>query len=112
MRGREDQTGRVDATGRPTVALQRGRRRFTACSASAFSRRRFADEVIALAVRWYVRYRLSYADVVKWLAERDAEVNRSTFYRWVRRFLPLFGTAARAHRRQVARGRVVLQAQW
>ena len=28
-------------------------------------------------------------------------LNRSTVYRWVRRFLPLFGTAARAHRRQV-----------
>ena len=41
------------------------RRRFTARSASAFSGRGFADEVIALAVRWYVRYRLSYADVAE-----------------------------------------------
>jgi len=39
------------------------RRRFTARSASAFSRRNFPDDVIALAVRWYVRFRLSYADV-------------------------------------------------
>src|SRR5919107_285907 len=58
------------------------RRRFTARSASAFSGRGFADEVIALAVRWYVRYRLSYADLAEWLAEREVDVERSTAYRW------------------------------
>ncbi len=57
--------------------------------------------MIALAVRWYVRYRLSYADVVEWLAERGLPVDRSTIYRWVQRFLPLFGEAARAYRRPV-----------
>jgi transposase-like protein len=45
-------------------------RRFTRRSTSAFSRRAFPDEVIALAVRWYVRYRLSSAEVSEWLAER------------------------------------------
>src|SRR5688572_28343129 len=79
----------------------RCRRRFTARSASAFSRRGFADEVIALAVRWYVRYRLSYADVAEWLAERGLTVDRSTVYRWVRRFLPLLREAARRYRRPV-----------
>jgi transposase-like protein len=47
--------------------------------------------VIALAVRWYVRYRLSYADLAEWLAEHGLTVDRSTVYRWVRRFLPLLG---------------------
>ncbi|MDP9310220.1 MAG: IS6 family transposase, partial [Chloroflexota bacterium] len=63
----------------------------------------FPDDVIALAVRWYVRYRLSYADVVEWFAERGLVVDRSTVYRWVQRFLPLFGEAARAHRRLVGK---------
>ena len=72
-------------------------------SASAFSRRGFADEVIALAVRWYVRYRLSYDDVAEWLAERGLSVNRSTIYRWVQRFLPLLGEAARRYRHSVGR---------
>jgi hypothetical protein len=45
-------------------------RRFTRRSDSAFSCRAFPDDVIALAVRWYVRYRLSYAEVSEWLAER------------------------------------------
>lgn len=38
-------------------------RRFTRRSSSAFSRRAFSDDIIALAVRWYVRYRLSYTGV-------------------------------------------------
>ena len=76
-------------------------RRFTARSTSAFSHHAFPDDVIALAVRWYVRYRLSYADVVEWFAERGLVVDRSTVYRWVQRFLPLFGEAAQAHRRSV-----------
>ena len=76
-------------------------RRFTARSTSAFSHHAFPDDVIALAVRWYVRYRLSYADVVEWFAERSLTIDRSTVYRWVQRFLPLFGAAARAHRRPV-----------
>lgn len=79
------------------------RRRFTARSASAFSRHRFPDDVIALAVRWYARYRLSYADVAEKLAERGFLVDRSTLHRWVQRFLPLFGAAARRHRRPVGR---------
>jgi transposase-like protein len=39
--------------------------------------------VIALAARWYVRYRLSYADGVEWFAERGLVLDRSTIYRWV-----------------------------
>ncbi len=76
-------------------------RRFTARSSSAFSNHDFPDDVIALAVRWYVRYRLSYADVVEWFAERGLVVDRSTIYRWVQRFLPLFQDAARPHRHAV-----------
>jgi len=79
------------------------RRRFTARSTSAFSGRRFPDDVIALAVRWYVRFRLSYAEVAEWLAERGFSVDRSAIYRWVQRFLPLFGEAARRRRRPVGR---------
>src|SRR5918911_205599 len=76
-------------------------RRFTRRSSSAFSGRAFPNDVIALAVRWYVRYRLSYAEVSEWLAERGILVDQSTIYRWVRRFLPLFGDAARPSRRSV-----------
>jgi transposase, IS6 family len=97
---------RIRKDGQTRLAGQRWRcndcgRRFTAGSTSAFSHHAFPDNVIALAVRGYVRYRLSYADVVEWFAERGIVVDRSTVYRWVQRFLPLFGEVARAHRRPV-----------
>src|SRR5713226_252810 len=76
-------------------------RRFTRRSTSAFSGRAFADDIIVLAVRWYVRYRLSYAEVSEWLAERGLLVDQSTIYRWVQRFLPLFGEVARKYRQLV-----------
>lgn len=76
-------------------------RRFTARSMRAFTRHGFPDDVIGLTIRWYVRSRLSYADVVAWFTERGLVINCSTIYHWVQRFLPLFGKAACAHRRPV-----------
>jgi transposase-like protein len=60
-----------------------------------------ADDIIALAVRWYVRYRLSYTEVSEWLAERGIVVDQSTIYRWVQLYLPLFSATARQYREPV-----------
>ncbi len=73
-------------------------RRMTTRSTSAFRGYRFPDKVIALAVGWYLRYRLSYAEVAEWLAERGVTVDPSTIYDWVHTFTPRFIDAARAHR--------------
>jgi len=54
--------------------------------------------VIAVAVRWYLRYGLSYRDVEELLAERGIEVDHVTIYRWVQTFTPQFIDAARASR--------------
>jgi IS6 family transposase len=56
---------------------------------SAFAGYRFPPEVIMLAVRWYLRYGLSYRDVEELLAERGIEVDHVTIHRWVQRFTPL-----------------------
>lgn len=48
-----------------------------------------------LAVRWYLRYGLSYRDLEELLAERGIEVDHVTVYRWVQRFTPLLIDAAR-----------------
>jgi transposase, IS6 family len=42
--------------------------------------------VILVAVRWYLRYALSYGDVEELLAERGIIVDHVTVYRWVQRF--------------------------
>ena len=44
---------------------------------------RFPPEVITLAVRWYLRFGLSYRDVEELLAERGVEVDHTTLFRWV-----------------------------
>jgi transposase-like protein len=65
---------------------------------SAFAGFRFPAEVIVVAVRWYLRYGLSYRDVEELLAERGIEVDHVTVYRWVQRFTPLLADAARFSR--------------
>ena len=67
-------------------------------SRSAPAGYRFPREVIAVAVRWYLRYRLSYRDVEELLAERSIEVDHVTIYRWVQTFTPEFIAAARPAR--------------
>jgi transposase-like protein len=59
---------------------------------------RFPPEVIVLAVRWYLRYGLSYRDVEELLAERGITVDHVTIYRWVQRFTPELIDAARPSR--------------
>jgi len=71
---------------------------------SAFAGFRFPPEVIMLAVRWYLRFGLSYRDLEELLAERGVEVDHVTLYRWVQRFAPQLVEAARPCRHAV-RGR-------
>jgi IS6 family transposase len=72
------------------------------CSESpSFAGFRFPPDVILLAVRWYLRYGLSYRDVEELLAERGVEVDHVTIYRWVQRFTPLVIEAGRPCRHSV-----------
>jgi transposase, IS6 family len=45
--------------------------------------------VIVLAVRWYLRFGLSYRDIEELLTERRIEVDHVTVHRWVVRLTPL-----------------------
>jgi transposase-like protein len=62
---------------------------------SAFAGFRFPPEVIVVAIRWYLRFNLSYRDVEELLVERGVEVDHVTVFRWVQRFTPLLADAAR-----------------
>ena len=59
-------------------------------SSSVFAGFRFPPEVISIAVRWYLRYGLSWRAVEELLAERGVTVDHVTIYRWVQRFTPEF----------------------
>jgi transposase, IS6 family len=62
---------------------------------SVFAGFRFPPEVISVAVRWYLRYGLSYRDVEELLAERGVTADHVTVYRWAQRFTPEFIEAAK-----------------
>src|SRR6266511_118921 len=68
---------------------------------SAFAGYRIPPEVITLAVRWYLRFGLSYRDVEELLAERGIEVDHVSIHRWVQRFAQEFIEAARARQHVV-----------
>jgi IS6 family transposase len=67
----------------------------------AFSGFRLPPEVILLAVRWYLRYGLSYRDLEELLAERRIDVDHVTLFCWVQRFTPELIDAARPSRHTV-----------
>jgi transposase-like protein len=79
----------------------RTRPRPTPIARTAFAGFCFPPDVIVLAVRWYLRFGLSYRDVEELLAERGIEVDHVTVYRWVWRFAPLLAEAARPCRHAV-----------
>jgi transposase-like protein len=70
-------------------------------SRSAFAGFRFPPDVIVVAVRWYLRFGLSYRNVEEFLTERGVEVDHVTIYRWVQRFTLLLADAARPCRHLV-----------
>jgi transposase-like protein len=55
-----------------------------------FKGRHFDREVIILCVRWYLRYKLSYRDLVEMIAERGLSLAHTTIMRWVQRYVPEF----------------------
>jgi len=55
---------------------------------SLFKWRHFEADIILCAVRWYLRYALSYRDVEELLQERGVRVDHTTVFRWVQRSAP------------------------
>jgi transposase, IS6 family len=53
-----------------------------------FKWRHFEAEIILCAVRWYLRYALSYRDVEELLRERGVSIDHTTVFRWVQRYAP------------------------
>ena len=58
--------------------------------ADLFKGRHFDREIIILCVRWYLRYKLSFRDLVEMMAERGLSLAHTTIMRWVQRYVPEF----------------------
>ena len=59
-------------------------------SAELFEGRHFDREVIVLCVRWYLRFKLSFRDLVEMMAERGLSMVHTTIMRWVHHYAPEF----------------------
>jgi transposase-like protein len=52
-----------------------------------FQGRHFDREINTLCVRWYLRYKLSFRDLVEMMAERGLSLAHTTIMRWVQRYI-------------------------
>ena len=55
-----------------------------------FAGRHFDREIIILCVRWYLRFKLSFRDLVEMMTERGLPLAHTTIMRWVRHYAPEF----------------------
>jgi transposase-like protein len=55
-----------------------------------FNGRHFERDIIVLCVRWYLRSKLSYRDLVEMMAERGLAIAHTRIVRWVQRFVQAF----------------------
>ena len=55
-----------------------------------FKGRHFDREIIILCVRWYLRYKVSFRDLVEMMAERGLPLAHTTIMRWIQRYVPEF----------------------
>ena len=55
-----------------------------------FKGRQFDREIIILCVRWYLRFKLSFRDLVEMMAERGIALAHTTIMRWIARYVPEF----------------------
>lgn len=55
-----------------------------------FNGRHFDREIIILCVRWYLRFKLSFRDLVEMMAERGIELAHTTIMPRVQRYAPEF----------------------
>jgi transposase-like protein len=53
-----------------------------------FEGRHFDREIIVLCVRWYLRFKLSFRDLVEMMAERGLSLVHTTIMRWVHHYTP------------------------
>ena len=62
-----------------------------------FKWRQTEPALILCAVRWYLRYSLSFRDVAELLSERGLEVDHTTIWHWVQRYGPELEERLRHH---------------
>lgn len=66
-------------------------------SESIFKWKQFQPELILLCVRWYLKYPLTYRNLVEMMAERGLSVVHTTIMRWVIQYSPILDQRVRKY---------------
>ncbi len=65
-----------------------------------FMWKHFEKEIILLCVRWYLKYPLSYRNLIEMMCERGISVSHTTIMRWVHQYSPIIEERIRKHIKQ------------
>ena len=65
-----------------------------------FKWKHYQPDIILLTVRWYLRYNLSFRDLVEMMEERGLSVAHTTIMRWVHQYGPELDKRIRRHLKQ------------
>ena len=53
-----------------------------------FKYKQFKGDIMLRAIRWYLKYGISYRELEEMLKERGVNVDHTTIYRWVIQYFP------------------------
>ena len=62
-----------------------------------FKWKHYQPDIILLTVRWYLRYNLSFRDLVEMMEERGLSIAHTTIMRWVHQYGPELDERVRPH---------------
>ncbi len=69
-----------------------------------FKWKHYQPDIILLTVRWYLRYNLSFRDLMEMLEERGLSISHTTIIRWVHQYGPELDKRTRRHLKQMTLG--------
>jgi putative transposase len=93
------QLARATTLGYRTFRCSSCRRVFNERTGTPFNFLEFPTDIVLLAVRWRLRYKLSLRDVAEMFLDRGFEFTHEAVRDWEARFAPLLADCLRAHRR-------------
>ncbi|HDR3891049.1 TPA: IS6 family transposase [Bacillus cereus] len=69
---------------------------------NVFKWKHYQPDIILLMVRWYLRYNLSFRDLVEMMEERGLSLSHTTIMRWVHQYGPELDKRIRRHLKQTS----------
>ena len=70
------------------------------CNNHSLQLHHYQPDIILLTVRWYLRYNLSFRDLVEMMEERGLSIAHTTIMRWVHQYGPELDKRIRRHLKQ------------